>query len=84
MTNETEVIDLSKNFDISFLTDEDEASKYQEQVEGSQKKTDDLYNAIIAFVKKLKSNPSASTIKWPDRIPDIQKFEDQINLIYKG
>lgn len=79
-----EVIDLSKDFDISFLTDEDEESKYQAQVENSQKKIDDLYNAIGAFIKKLKSNPKATTIKWPERIPDIEKFETQINTIYKG
>lgn len=86
MDNNT-VIDLSKGFDISFLTEEEEEVKYQierDALNTEKKKLELIYDRINEFLQKLKSNPKAVTIKWPDRISDIEKFENQIDEIYKG
>lgn len=85
-----DIIDLSNEFTISFLTDEEETNIKNEleeltsQLGKTQTKLDKIYENMISFIRKLKSNPEATTIKWPDRIKDIDKFEAQLYKIYIG
>lgn len=83
MDNEL-VIDLSNEFEISFLTDEDEASKYLQKIDNLTERLTTYADTVNSFLTKLKSNPEASTIKWPDRLKDIEKLEAQLIKIQKG
>lgn len=75
------VIDLSDQFSISFLNEDENQDKYLEQINVEKNRVKTLKQTILNFTEKLKSNPKADTIKWPDRIADIEKFEHQINEI---
>lgn len=77
-----DVIDLTDG-KVSFFYDDDEhTDKYVE--EPQQDKLMQIHHKIITFLKKLKSDPKSSTIKWPSRISDIEKFEKELEHIIKG
>lgn len=79
-----EVIDLSDQFSISFLNDEEIGSKYQDEIERERSRAKEMYVLVSSFLNKLKSNPEANTIKWPDRIKDVETFEQKLKEIFEG
>lgn len=78
------IIDVSDEFAISFLTPAEEGIKYQEEIQDLEKILNSYVNIVKGFLNKLASNPDATTIKWPDRIADINKLKKQLDKIYKG
>jgi len=73
-----EYIDVSEEFTISFLNQDEEDSKHEEEILELKGRLNAYKKLVEQFLKKLKSNPEATTIKWPDRIADIKKFEKQL------
>ena len=82
-------------FDFGFtLVDEDELDTVQEieqkvsesstTAEQTQDKLDKLFSAIQPLLNNLKANPEKELIKWPNRLEEIEAFEDHIQKIYKG
>ena len=82
-------------FDFGFtLVDEDELDTVQEiekkvsetssTAESTQDKLDKLFNAIQPLLTNLKKNPEKELIKWPNRLEEIEQFEDLIQGIYKS
>ena len=82
-------------FDFGFTAvDEDElqtvqaatsqVSAVQEEAKSVQERLDNLYNAIVPLLNKLKKNPEKEYIIWPDRLNKVEKFEDYIQKIYTG
>lgn len=74
------IIDVSDEFAISFLTDEDENGKIQDL----SRTLDEYVKIVNGFLDKLASNPDAATIKWPDRINDISKLRQKLDKCLKN
>ena len=51
---------------------------------GNQEKLDKLYNAIQPLLANLKKNPEKDYILWPNRIEQVDQFEDYLRKIYKS
>jgi len=49
----------------------------------TQKRLDDLYNAIMPLLNNLKANPEKEYILWPDRLSKVESFETLLQNIYK-
>lgn len=43
-----------------------------------------LLVSMNEFLDRLKSNPSANTIKWPNRVEEIEKFQIKLKSIVEG
>lgn len=71
------VLDISE-FSFSF---EDENDQGMNELQNLQTKLNDLQKEIDKLIAHLKSNPEKPMIKWPNRISDIEKFEEKINKI---
>ena len=80
-------------FDFGFTAvDEDELQSVKElkttatvvasNAEGTQKRLDDLYNAIVPLLNNLKANPEKEYILWPNRTDKIVQFEKKLFDIY--
>jgi|11_taG_2_1085331.scaffolds.fasta_scaffold47597_3 hypothetical protein len=50
----------------------------------TEKKIDDLYNAIQPLLNNLKLNPSKEYILWPDRKQKVEEFEAYLKKIYNS
>ena len=59
-----------------------EASKTE--ASSAQTKLDKLYNAITPLLNNLKKNPEKEYILWPNRLEQVEQFEDHIQKIYKN
>lgn len=79
MIDNQKVIDLSTEIPNDF---ESPASKYE--VESEPSVVEELRAAIQVFLDNLKQNPDVDTIKWPNRVKDIKKFEKKLDKIIKG
>ncbi len=53
-------------------------------VEETQQRLDNLYNAIQPLLANLKKSPEKEYILWPNRLEKIEEFEEYILTIYKG
>jgi len=82
-------------FDFGFTAvDETELTAYQQaeakveetkqEASATQKKIDDLYNAIQPLLNNLKSNPEKEYILWPNRLEKVESFEKFLYDIYKS
>ena len=73
-------------FDFGFTAvDETElevVQKVASNAEGTQKRLDDLYNAIVPLLNNLKANPEKEYILWPNRTDKIEQFEKKLFDIY--
>ena len=49
----------------------------------TQERLDKLYNAITPLLNNLKKNPEKEYILWPNRLEEVEQFEDLIQKIYK-
>lgn len=80
-----DLIDLSDDFTFTF---EGEQDKYQdelnERVKEYQTRLSLLHNAISQLLENLKRDPDKPMIKWPNRLQDIEKFEQKITEIIEG
>lgn len=77
-SKEEDFIDVSSDFDITFISQEEMDEKQQ-----VEEKLAAVLELIDGFITKLKSNPTADTIKWPSRIKDIERFEGQLKKAIK-
>lgn len=94
MSENKEILDLSDDedvFNISFMDDSIPESKYNADVESIRKQLDEekrktelLVQKFNKFLNNLKSDPDKPTIKWPNRVTDIENFQKQIDKIIKG
>jgi ABC-type nitrate/sulfonate/bicarbonate transport system substrate-binding protein len=86
---------MSELFDFGFTAvDETELNSYQKAeakveeteavAEATQKKIDDLYNAIQPLLNNLKANPEKEYILWPNRLKKVEEFEKFLYDIYKS
>ena len=82
-------------FDFGFTAvDEDELEAVQKVVKkaevsqteasSAQERLDRLYNAVIPLLNNLKKNPEKEYILWPDRLSNVEAFEDKLTEIYKS
>ena len=78
-------------FDFGFtVVNEDELEVAQKAVKTevtaktTEKKLNNLYNAIIPLLTNLKANPEKDYILWPNRLAKVEAFEDHLQKIYKG
>lgn len=78
MDSKEDFIDVSSDFDITFISQEEMDEKQQ-----VEEKLAAVLELIDGFITKLKSNPTADTIKWPSRIKDIERFEGQLKNAIK-
>ena len=60
------------------------ATKVASNAQGTQKRLDDLYNAIVPLLNNLKANPEKEYILWPNRTAKIDQFEQKLFDIYNG
>lgn len=74
----------SDEIENKYLQTETDKQKLEKIVDSQQEKINLLERAVKDLIMKLKSNPDKTTIKWPDRIADMNKFEQKINNIIKG
>ena len=77
---------MDKLFDFGFTAvDETELNSYHQAeakveeteavAEATQKKIDNLYNAIQPLLTNLKVNPEKEYILWPNRLEKVEEFE---------
>ena len=60
------------------------ATEVASNAQGTQKRLDDLYNAIVPLLNNLKANPEKEYILWPNRTAKIDQFEQKLFDIYNG
>ena len=70
------VIDVSNMFSLTF-----EDSSDSNELENIKKQRDTLFEMINSFLEKLKDDPKKDTIKWPNRIADVEKFQEKLKGI---
>ena len=86
---------MDKLFDFGFTAvDETELNSYHRAeakveeteavAEATQKKIDNLYNAIQPLLTNLKVNPEKEYILWPNRLEKVEEFEKFLHDIYKA
>jgi ABC-type nitrate/sulfonate/bicarbonate transport system substrate-binding protein len=86
---------MSDIFDFGFtVVDETELQSYQQAeakveeteavAEATQKKIDNLYNAVQPLLNNLKKNPEKEYILWPNRLEKVEEFEKFLYEIYKS
>jgi len=86
---------MSDIFDFGFTAvDETELQSYQQAeakveeteavAEATQKKIDNLYNAVQPLLNNLKKNPEKEYILWPNRLEKVEEFEKFLYEIYKS
>jgi len=86
---------MSDIFDFGFTAvDEDEldavkvattqAKGVDKDLKATQDKIDNVFNAIMPLLNKLKKNPEKEYILWPDRLDKVEKFEDHLQKIYQS
>ena len=82
---------MKELFDFGFTAvDESELEAYQQletvssNADEVQTRLDKLYNAIQPLLTNLKMNPEKEYILWPNRLDNIEEFEEYIQNIYKG
>ena len=86
---------MSDIFDFGFTAvDETELNSYHNAeakveeteavAEATQKKIDDLYNAIQPLLNNLKANPEKEYILWPNRSKKVEEFEKFLYEIYNS
>lgn len=49
-----------------------------------QDRLDVLYNSVLPLLANLKANPEKDYIHWPNRVPVIEQFEEQMTKVYTG
>ena len=60
------------------------AAAIQEEVQTTQQRLDNLYNAITPLLNNLKKNPEKEYILWPNRLSKVEEFEARLLQIYQG
>lgn len=86
---------MSDIFDFGFTAvDETELQSYQQAeakveeteavAQATQKKIDNLYNAVQPLLNNLKKNPEKEYILWPNRLEKVEEFEKFLYEIYKS
>ena len=81
---------MSDMFDFGFTAVNEQeldvaktATKALSSADSTQKRLDDLYNAIVPLLNNLKANPEKEYILWPDRLSKVESFETLLQNIYK-
>lgn len=60
------------------------AASTSEAAEHIQAKLDKLFNSIQPLLNNLKKNPEKPILHWPNRLNDVEKFEDYIQKLYNS
>ena len=81
MSKIKDYIDMSQDFSFSFVENDDNSNKYDEEIEKITNQRDQILNEINKLLENLKKEPEKDTIKWPNRVPDIEKFQEKLQKI---
>ena len=60
------------------------ASETQLDLEETDEKLNNLYNAIQPLLRNLCENPEKEYILWPNRVEKVSAFKDMLDQIYMG
>jgi uncharacterized protein Yka (UPF0111/DUF47 family) len=67
--------------------DESELSTVSElstTLTSQEERLDKLYKMVLPLLSNLKKTPEKDYIFWPNRVEIIEKFEAQLESVYKG
>jgi hypothetical protein len=72
---------IDPDFDFGFCAvNEDELDAVQTAI-SEKNKCQQLLSAILPLLRRLKENPEKEFIRWPNRVPKIEEFEEKLRKI---
>ena len=78
------------DFGFSFESEVDNTSHLSEidslkdKLKESKQNLEGLHKEIIRFLENLKKSPDKPTIKWPNRVKDIDNYIQKLNKYVEG